>query len=105
MSERCEADDWVEIERVLLEPGQRAPSVPPETAETPLLMWVRGFARSAAAVGDDVEVETASGRVVTGRLAAVNPGYRHSFGEPVPELARVGRDLRARLAERCEDAD
>ncbi len=39
-----------------------------------------------------------TGRLVTGRLSAVNPGYFHTFGNPVPELIGVGRDLRARVA-------
>ena len=36
-----------------------------------------------------------TGRTVTGRLSAVNPGYFHTFGDPIPELVHVGRDLRA----------
>jgi hypothetical protein len=36
----------------------------------------------------------------------VNPGYFHTFGEPIPELAHVGRDLRARLAAyRAQEAE
>lgn len=96
---RCEAGDWVEVERVLLEPGERAAGLPPETASKPLKMWVKGFAQGAAAVGEDVTVETMSGRLVSGRLSAVEPGYFHTFGRPIPELARVGRDLRAQVAQ------
>ena len=94
----CTVGEWVEVERVLLEPHERAANLPPETAEKPLLVWVKGFARAAAALGDELEVETMTGRLVTGRLSAVNPGYTHTFGEPAPELTHVGRDLRARLA-------
>jgi len=94
---RCKTGDWVEIERVLLEPGDRSSSLPPETADKPLVMWVKGFARGDAAIGDDVEVETMSGRVVSGKLSAVSPGYTHTFGSPIPELTAVGKDLRARL--------
>ena len=95
---RCEAGDWVEVERILLEPGERAAGLPPETASKPLRMWVKGFAQGAAAVGEDVTVETMSGRLVSGRLSAVNPGYYHTFGAPIVELNGVGRDLRARVA-------
>ena len=95
---RCNAGDWVEVEAVLLEPAERASGLPPETAEKPLVMWVKGFARRAAAFGGELEVETMTGRIVAGRLSAVNPGYTHTFGEPAPELVHVGRDLRARLA-------
>lgn len=95
----CEPGDWVEVERVLLEPADRAPGLPDATAVTPLRMWVKGFARGEAALGDEVEVETMTGRMVSGRLSAIGPGYTHTFGDPPRELAGVGRDLRARLAE------
>ena len=39
-----------------------------------------------------------TGRKVTGALSAVNPGYFITYGNPIPELTHVGRDLRARLA-------
>ncbi|MGB4594101.1 MAG: 2-amino-4-oxopentanoate thiolase subunit OrtA [Coriobacteriia bacterium] len=99
MTDRCAPDEWVEVERVLLEPADRSKNLPEDTAAQPLRMWVKGFARSAAAVGDEVEIETMTGRRVRGRLSAINPGYTHTFGAPAPELTRVGRDLRARIAE------
>jgi len=99
IAQGCKAGDWVEVERVLLDPADRSPNLPPETAEKPLMVWVKGFAQAAAGAGERVTVETMTGRLVTGRLSAVNPGYFHTFGEPIPELAAVGRDLRARLAE------
>lgn len=99
MIRTCEIDEWVEVESVLLEPAERASNLPEDTASQPLTMWVKGFAQAAAALGDLVEVETMTGRRVTGTLVEVNPGYTHTFGRPAPELAHVGRDLRARLAE------
>jgi hypothetical protein len=96
---RCKAGDWVEVERVLLEPADRSKNLPPETAEKPLRMWIKGFAQSAGVLGDVMTVETMTGRLVEGALSAVNPGYFHTFGKPIPELTRVGVDLRARLAE------
>jgi len=96
---RCKAGDWVEVERVLLEPADRSKNLPPETAEKPLRMWIKGFAQAAGASGDAMTVETMSGRLVEGTLSAINPGYFHTFGSPIPELAHVGVDLRARLAE------
>ncbi len=94
---RCTSGDWVEIERVLLEPADRAPGLPPETAEKPLLTWVKGFALCEAALGEEATIETMTGRRVTGVLSAINPGYHHTFGDPPPELVAVGRDLRARI--------
>ena len=95
---RCKVGEWVEVEGVLLEPSDRAVNLPPDTAKQPLLTWVKGFAQSEAALGDDVTVETMTGRAVTGRLSEINPGYFHTFGKPIPALTHVGADLRARLA-------
>ena len=96
---RCKARDWVEVERVLHEPAERSKNLPPETAEKPLRMWIKGFAQAAGALGDAMTIETMTGRLVEGALSAVNPGYFHTFGNPIPELSHVGVDLRARLAE------
>ena len=95
--ERCESGDWVEVEGVLLEPLERSPALPPETADKPLMLWVKGFARSGATLGDELTVVTMTGRAVTGRLSAVNPGYFHTFGRPIPQLWHVAANLRARL--------
>ena len=95
---RCAAGDWVEVSYVLLEPADRSENLPADTAAQPLLVWVKGFARADAAIGDDLTVETTTGRAVTGVLTDVNPGYTHTFGRPTPELTHVGPDLRARLA-------
>lgn len=100
MAERdeCAPGEWVEVERVVLEPADRAEGLPEDTARQPLKMWVKGFAREAARIGEEVEVETMTGRVVRGKLTDVLPGYTHTFGRPPAELAPVGRDLRARVA-------
>jgi hypothetical protein len=95
---RCGPGDWVEVRFVLLEPADRAANLPPDTAAQPLLVWIKGFARGAAAIGDELAIETTTGRTVTGVLTDVDPGYTHTFGRPAPELVAVGRDLRARLA-------
>jgi hypothetical protein len=96
--DRCAPGDWVEIERVLLEPADRAANLPDDTASQPLCMWVKGFALRSAAIGGEVTVETMTGRQVTGTLLEVGPGYFHTFGKPAPELTAIGRDLRARVA-------
>lgn len=98
-AERCREGDWVEVRAVLLEPAERAAGLPPETAAQQLVVWVKGFARASASLGEGVEVATMTGRVVAGELSAVNPGYTHTFGPPAPELVGVGRDLRTRLCE------
>ena len=96
---RCSVGEWVEVERVLLEPADRSTNLPEDTASQPLMTWVKGFALATAEMGAEVSVTTMTGRTVTGTLSAINPGYFHTFGQPIPELVHVGADLRARLAE------
>ena len=104
-AERARAGDWVEVERTILDPSQRSKNLPPETAEKPLLMWVKGFALADGALGDAMTVETMTGRCVSGRLSAVNPGYFHTFGRPIPQLVHVGVELRERLRAYRETRD
>lgn len=90
---------WVQIEQVVLEPGQRAPQVPDDTKAVPLMLWVKGTLLEDAAIGDSVEIETAIGRRIAGKLVAENPPYTHGFGRPIPELLSLGNEFRA-LVER-----
>jgi hypothetical protein len=100
VAERVAAGTWVELRRVLLEPGQRAPQVPPETQAVPLELAVKGWLVAAAALGEQAEIETPAGRRLRGRLAAALPATRHGFGPPEPALQDVGRELRALLRAR-----
>lgn len=95
----CTAGEWVEVRYTLLEPADRSTNLPADTAAQPLLVWVKGFAAADAKMGDELTVETMTGRTVKGVLTDVNPGYTHTFGRPAPELTHVGADLRARLAD------
>jgi 2-amino-4-ketopentanoate thiolase alpha subunit len=95
---RARKGDWVEVECKLLDPADRSKNLPPETAEKPLMMWVKGFARGDALMGEELTIDTMTGREVTGALSAVNPGYYITYGDPIPELVHIGRDLRSRLA-------
>jgi hypothetical protein len=95
---RAREGDWVEVECKLLDPADRSRNLPPETAEKPLMMWVKGFALAEAGMGEELTIETMTGRQVSGALSAVNPGYFITYGNPIPELTHVGRDLRAKLA-------
>ena len=91
---------WVEIRSIVLEPGERAPQVPDDTARVPLEMRVKGFLVSTAVIGGEAAIETSAGRKLHGTLSAVNPGYAHGFGPPIPELSGIGRELRAILWKR-----
>lgn len=97
--------DWVRIYNVVLTPDQRAPQVPDDTKKVPLEMWDKGFLiNEEANIGDEVEVETYIGIRITGKLVEINPYYTHSFGQCVPELLYIGRQLRDILegGENCE---
>ena len=94
---------WVELHRVVLAPGERAPQVPEETQRVPLELRVKGLLTSDAAPGEEAEIETAAGRRLRGTLDRVLPAYEHGFGPPVPELLTVGAELRAIL--RGEDPE
>lgn len=95
---------WVEIGRTVLEPGERAPQVPADTAAVPLQLRVKGFLQQAACVGEKVAVTTVIGRTQEGVLLRANPRHVHDFGEPVPELLTIGCELRQLLGG-CHDAE
>jgi hypothetical protein len=92
---RIAKGSWVQVEQVVMKPGERAPQVPDDTKAVPLMLWVKGTLLEEASVGDTVEIETAIGRRMTGKLVAENPPYIHGLGRPIPELLGVGAELRA----------
>ena len=91
---------WVEIHRILLQPGERSPQVPEDTRQVPLEMRVKGFLLEPAAPGAEVEIETPAGRRLQGILTEVNPAYTHGFGSPIPELSAIGGEVRSMLRDR-----
>jgi hypothetical protein len=91
---------WVEIHRVVLRAGERAPQVPADTAAVPLEMRVKGFLVTPATPGEEAEVITPAGRRLRGTLGAVNPAYDHGFGAPIAELSTIGTEVRALLRAR-----
>jgi hypothetical protein len=86
--------DWVQIHQIVLNPEERAPQVPDDTKLVPLELWVKGYALEEAALGEQIEIETTTGRKVTGELVAVNPKYTHTFGEFVPELLKIDQQVK-----------
>lgn len=104
MADHTAKDTWVEIHRVLLDKGERAPQVPQDTREVPLEMKVKGFLLHEAALGDEVEIVTVAGRKIQGTLSAVNPSYDHLFGPPIPELSTIGREVREILRQGRREA-
>lgn len=103
MDERVERGSWVEIRSIVLEPGQRAPGVPEDTAQVALELRVKGVLMDSATAGEVVEVVTRSGRRLCGTLLAVNPAYTHGFGPPIAALMDVGREARELLEKASVD--
>jgi len=99
MTELVTQGTWVEIYKIALDAGERAAQVPEDTRQVPLELRVKGFLVAAAALGDEAEIETLTGRRLRGRLTATNPAYSHSFGPPIPELSTIGGEVRAILRE------
>lgn len=88
---------WVRIHKVVLTPEERAPQVPDDTKKVPLEMWVKGYLKEEAQIGDQVEIETVTGRSETGTLVELNPYYTHDFGKFVPELLKIDKQVREML--------
>lgn len=87
--------DWVQIYFIGLKPEERPSHLPEDTRKVPLEVRIRGFLLDEEAEKNDiVKIETSAGRVVEGKLVAINPMYEHGFGEPVPELLWIGKNLR-----------
>jgi hypothetical protein len=94
-----EKNAWVRIHKIILEPSERAPQVPDDTKKVPLELWTKGFLVSDAEIGDEVKITTVTGREETGTLIEVNPAYAHAFGNFIPELLEIDKQVRGILAE------
>lgn len=87
--------DWVRIHNIVLQPNMRAGHLPDDTKKCPLEMWVKGFlVNEEAIINDEVVIETYIGRRIKGTLVEVNPSYQHTFGDYIPELSYIGKQLR-----------
>jgi len=86
--------EWVRIHKIILSPSERAPQVPDDTKAVPLEMWDKGFLLADSELGDQVEIETVTGRRETGTLIEVNPYYDHDYGKFVPELLAIDKQVR-----------
>lgn len=104
MNELIDKGTWVEIRSVVLPAGERAPQVPDDTQRVPLEMTAKGFLVAPASLGEQAEIETTTGRRLTGTLNEINPAYSHGFGSPVPELSTIAAEVSAILRQ-CTRAD
>lgn len=91
--------DWVRIHNVVLKAEERTAKIPADTQHCDLEMWDKGsLLEDSAKIGDPVTVETATGRVAKGVLLEENPCYKHSYGDFVPEIIEIDKQLRKIMA-------
>ena len=86
--------DWVRIHNVVLKAEERTAKIPTDTQHCDLEMWDKG----SAEIGNSVTVETATGRIAKGVLLEENPCYKHSYGDFVPEIIEIDKQLRKIMA-------
>lgn len=96
--------DWVQIRRVVLNPGERAPQVPADTAQVPLELRIKGFAQGEAEIGQEIAIRTLLNRTEVGTLEEVWPRHSHDFGRPIPELLTIGQEVKEFLGKRPGEA-
>ena len=95
MSQKAYKGQWVKIYNIILNPSERAPTVPEDTKKVPLEMWLNGFLdQDEAKLGEEVRIKTFIGRTVKGTLDEIEPTYDHSFGKPILELLAIGPKAR-----------
>jgi len=90
---------WVEVEEIVLAPEDRASNIPDETKKTPLKSWTCGKCLSDCEIGGHVQVETNIGRISSGIVVDIEPGYYHTYGKYVEEISNIGKQARKIIAE------
>jgi hypothetical protein len=90
---KAKIGDWVQIHQIVLKPEKRFAQLPEDTKKVSLELWVKGFALTEAEVGETIKIKTMTGREVEGELVDVNPSYIHNFGNCVPELNAIDKQL------------
>lgn len=87
--------DWVRIHSVVLKAAERTAKIPEDTQKCDLQQWTKGYLQDESAnIGDEVTVKTAAKRIVKGTLIEEGPYYTHSYGNFVPEILEIDRQLR-----------
>lgn len=84
-----DAGTRVVVRQRLLEPHERAPSLPADTAALPYEALIRGILVESGELGAQAKIRTAAGRLVSGRLESVEPDDSHTFGRPPAALVAV----------------
>ena len=95
MTQIAKKGDWVRIHSIVLKAEERTAKLPEDTQKCDLRQWTKGFQQDEfARIGDWVTVLTAANRLVKGELVEVNPCYTHGYGEFVPEIVQIEKQLK-----------
>jgi 2-amino-4-ketopentanoate thiolase alpha subunit len=89
---------WVEVEEIVLKPEDRATNIPDETKKTPLKSFLRGKCLNDCELGHEITVETNIGRIASGTVVDIEPGYYHTYGKYVNEISNIGKQAREIIA-------
>jgi hypothetical protein len=84
---------YVEIEKVILNPDERASHIPLDTKKLPLIMHVKGFLCENGELGKMVEIKTMTKRKESGKLLTVQPFFNHTFGHYVDEVMCLRQNI------------
>lgn len=82
---------WVQIEKEILLPNQRYSTLPEDTRQCPLIMWVKGYLLEDSELGRLVKIKTKTNRIEEGRLVLVNPSYKHNYGNYIEEISEIDK--------------
>ncbi|MCG8451828.1 MAG: 2-amino-4-ketopentanoate thiolase [Spirochaetales bacterium] len=100
MSNGAKQGNVVRIHALLRSPEERSHQLPSDTQSVPLEMWTKGrLLNLQAQIGEEVSIETPTGRQLTGNLIEVSPSWKHGFGHHVPELDEIGLEMKTALLE------
>lgn len=90
--------DWVEIERIVLEPNERNENLPMDTKTKPYKQWIRGnLQNEKAEIGDEVSIKTLINNTYVGILVDTDPKYTHNFGDSINELIQIRKELKKEM--------
>jgi len=83
-------------------PGERVKNIPESTTKVPLKSWIKGRLTEESELYEEATILTATKRKVVGTVKEVNPAYKHTFGEFVPEILKMREKI---LEEMWGDTD
>ncbi len=90
--------DFVRIKNIVLKNNERPENIPNDTKLCDLIMFTKGILLDKVAKKNEmVSVKTLSGRIVSGELTDINHSYTHTYGDYIPELLKIGTDLKQLL--------